>query len=429
MLDETLARLDGIGKEASSTLEFPRTSYNRWLGTQDTLEKLNKLRGLLRTHFLDESQDIIQPLDVLAEAIYQSVYVSEEKTIGFRNPYLTGNPVELTRAVLFKGRMNLIERIIGILRSHSAVTFVLFGPRRMGKTSFLLQLPRLLPANYLPIFIDIQQGIAQSDAQFLYGLANAIYGQTKKFLDIQKPDIVSFEARPYFAINEWLEDLSPLINERILFFTIDEFEAIGEAIARGRMTVQILEYMRHLMQHNKNMVLLFAGVQTIDALGPNAASYFISAYPIEITYLAQDEAVELIKNPDPSAGQMPEYDKDVVEEIIRLTRCQPYLIQVICSEIIEIANKKGITRIQSAILAEAIQQVFMTSNYFKYIWDNAGPDGQKILKNIAGNPDVRLNSAKKPAMVELLRKHVLCKQDDQRYAIEIPLVEMWIRGQ
>jgi hypothetical protein len=429
MVDETIFRLNSIEKDASAALEFPKKSYNRRLGTQDTLDRINALRGFLQTNFLEESKEIVQPLDRLATSIYQSLFQAEEKTTGFRNPYLTGNPIALSRSALFKGRMELTEKIIGILRSSSAVTFVLFGPRRMGKTSFLLQLPRLLPAHYLPVYIDVQMGIAQSDAEFLYGMANAIFGQTTKTLNLKKPDFANFKADPYYAINEWLDDLYPKIGDRVLFFTIDEFEKIGEAISSEKLTVHVLEYMRHLMQHNSNITLLFAGVQTIDALGPNPASYFISAYPIEISYLAYDEAVELIKNPDPSAGAMPAYDKQVLNEMIRITRCQPFLIQALCNEIIGIANKKNLTVIKQEVLKEAVEKVLTTSLYFSNIWEDAGHEGQILLKNLIVNPDIRLDPVQTPKVNELLRRHVICKNEGQTFSIEIPLVELWLRGQ
>ena len=108
-------------------------------------------------------------------------------------------------------------------------------------------------------------------------------------------------------------------------------------------------------------MLLFAGVHTLEALGPNPASYFITANPIEMSYLEPQDAQELILNPDPSAGVMPSYPEAVVAEILRWTHCQPYLIQAICSEIITQANQAKVQEITPEILEDALKEVLKSS--------------------------------------------------------------------
>jgi hypothetical protein len=429
-LDETIRKLDDVSRDAASALSS--RGYSQRLGIQDTLDRLNDLRGLLSTRFLSEASDILKPLDVMAKSIYESIHArSDDKATSFRNPYLTGNPIKEARAALFKGRLELARKIILTLRSRATATFVLYGPRRMGKTSFLLQLPRLLPKpRFIPAYIDMQDGGAQSDAQFLYSLASALFRQTKKILDsVEKPDLATFEKQPFIAFNEWLEALQPQLADKSIFFTIDEFEIIGKAIATGTLTVKVLDHLRHIMQHNENIILLFAGVQTIEALGPNAASYFISAYPLEISYLSREDAEELILRPDPSAGKMPDYDEDVVREIIRISKCQPYLIQAICNEILVLANENSLPRISSPILDESIARVLSTSLYFKNLWDDSGKDGQSILQSIVIDPNTKIDPEKMAAIQELQKRHLICPAGDHQYAIEIPLVELWIRKQ
>jgi AAA+ ATPase superfamily predicted ATPase len=429
-LDETIRKLDDVSRDAASALSSK--GYSQRLGVQDTLDRLNDLRGLLSTRFLNEASDILKPLDAMAKSIYESIFAkSDDKGMSFRNPYLTGNPIKEARAALFKGRLDLARKILLTLRSRATATFVLYGPRRMGKTSFLLQLPRLLPKpSFIPAYIDMQDGGAQSDAQFLYSLASALFRQTKKMLDnVEKPDLATFEKQPFIAFNEWLEALQPQLADKSIFFTIDEFEIIGKAIATGTLTEKVLDHLRHIMQHNENIILLFAGVQTIEALGPNAASYFISAYPLEISYLSREDAEELILRPDPSAGEMPAYDDDVVKEIIRISKCQPYLIQAICNEILVLANENSLPRISSRILDESISRVLSTSLYFKNLWDDSGKEGQSILQSIVVDPNTRIDPEKMAVIQELQKRHLICPAGDHQYAIEIPLVELWIRKQ
>lgn len=427
-IDITLESLREINQEASAAFQFPE-GFNRRLGLQDTWEKINQLRSNLSTKFFHEAQNIVDPLDNIANMLHNHLFSEEgiERST-YRNPYLAGNPIQLKRAALFKGRSNLAININTKLRNPGTPTFILHGPRRMGKTSFLLQLPRLLDSKYIPIFIDMQMGSpTQSDASFIYSLANAIYRQMRVKFKISEPNFSECERLPYSIINNWLDEVKPLLGDKSLFITFDEFEVIGKAITQGDLPEKILYHLRYIMQHNDNIILLFAGVETIEALGPNSSSYFINAYPVEISYLDKEEARELICNPDPSAGKMPNYDEEVIENLLRVTHCQPYLIQAICSEIIGIANSKNISKITNEVLNEAMHILLSTSLYFRNIWDDAGNEGRNILKLIAkSSQKLQEDQIDNDVLEGLLRRHVIKKSDDKEYDIEIPLVREWI---
>ena len=428
-LDEIIKKLEDITQDADSAMAMK--GYSQRLGVQDVLDAINNLRGMLSTRFLHESADIIAPLDNLASSIYESIHAASEKQVGgFRSPYMAGKPIPEIRSDLFKGRLDLAEKIVYKLLSQTVPTFILYGPRRMGKTSFLLQLPRLMRSEFIPAYFDAQSGNAQTDWQFLYSLASSLYKQIKKSLDnAQAPDRKIFEQQPFIAFDEWLDGLQPHLSGKTIFFTIDEFEAIGNAISAGTLTEDVLGHIRHVMQHNPNIVLLFAGVHTIDALGPNAASYFISAYPLEISYLTEKDAEELIVNPDPSAGELPKYDNAVIAEIIRLTKCQPYLLQAVCNEVLGVANEISLSQITMPALNEAVSRALSTSLYFKNVWEESQKDGQNILRSIIKKPVTSFTGKKKLIAEDMLKKRVIRIADDGSYAIEIPLVEMWLRNQ
>lgn len=429
MIDTTIISLERISREANSALAFP-TGYNRRLGLQETHDQITKLRQQLALRFVTEAVPISDPLLKLGEMIHSELFaVSDNPVNAYLNPYIPGNPLNLQSAQLFKGREDLAQKIVNLLRSQSRPTLVLHGPRRMGKTSFLLQLPRLLPGSYLPIYLDMQDAGAQaSDEEFTYALAIAIYDQIGRNYRVTEPDFDSFEKRPFTALTHWLNKVTPLLEDKILLFTIDEFEIIGRAIEQKDLSIKVLDYLRHLMQHNSNMILMFAGVQTIDALGPDPASYFISAYPIEISYLHPKEAEELIRHPDPKAGTMPDYDDEVVEKILEETLCQPLLVQFICSEIINLANEQNLRTINLQTLQMAITRVLGATLYFDNIWVDAGEEGQQLLMKLANgpiHPDVHQFSAE--IIKDLQQRRVIRSLPNDLYEIEIPLIRAWIK--
>ena len=69
------------------------------------------------------------------------------------NPFQYGNPLRSDRANLFRGRQKFADEIVRLILDRNRPTLVLHGPRRCGKTSFLYNLPRLLPSSLLPVYL------------------------------------------------------------------------------------------------------------------------------------------------------------------------------------------------------------------------------------------------------------------------------------
>jgi hypothetical protein len=352
------------------------------------------------------------------------------------NPFYFGNPIRPDRATIFKGRQDFADRLVRLILDRNRPTLVLHGPRRAGKTSFLLNLPRLLPSDLVPIYLDMQQGsMTASEGDFCYGLVRAIDRDTRS-QGLQLPPIPSredFYARPYPALEDWLDDALPKLGERRLLLNLDEFEKIGSAIKDGRISDRLFDQLRSMIQHYDRLGFLFSGVQTLEELGPRWSNYFISVVPMEMHYLEPHEAEDLLLHPDPEFTL--QYDTGIVAEILHLTRCQPYLLQLIGSEIVNQANLQHTQLATTTLLQAAIQSAFTNGEpYFTNIWTEfTGTTpaevtaGQQILIALAqGNPHVETSDETTAARRRLLRYHVI-ERDGDIDRIEIPLFEQWVR--
>ncbi|NJM48958.1 MAG: AAA family ATPase [Alkalinema sp. RU_4_3] len=343
-----------------------------------------------------------------------------------------GNPLRNNDA--FKGRRTLADRLLRHILDRNRPTLVLHGPRRFGKTSFLNNLPRLLPSQLIPIYLDLQSSaLSNSEPDFCYGLIRAIHKDTRR-LNLNLPTIPprdQFKTNPYAALEDWLDQALPLLppGDRLLL-NLDEFEKIGTAIADGRLSNNLLNELRHLIQHRDELAFLFSGVQTLDELGPNWSSYFISVVPIEMLYLEPHEAEDLLRNPDPAFEMR--YEDGLVETIIHLTHCQPYLLQLIGACLVEQANRAATKTATPPLLELAIPEAFTNGEpYFTNLWTEftgTTPDevtaGQQILIAIAHNqtPDLTTPAAQ-AAHRRLQRFHIL----DEGDRIEVPLLARWVR--
>jgi hypothetical protein len=356
------------------------------------------------------------------------------------NPFQWGNPLRPDRAAIFKGRQDFADRLVRLILDRNRPTLVLHGPRRAGKTSFLLNLPRLLPSDLVPIYLDMQQGsMTASEGDFCYGLVRAIQRDASS-QGLRMPYVPSrqeFTSRPYTNLRDWLDDAlsKPILGDRRLLLNLDEFEKIGSAIKDNRISDRLFDELRSMIQHYDRLGFLFSGVQTLEELGPRWSNYFISVVPMEMHYLEPHEAEDLLLNPDPEFTL--QYDTGIVAEILRLTRCQPYLLQLIGSAIVNQANLQHTQIATTALLQAAIQDAFTNGEpYFTNIWteftgNNDNPAevtaGQQILIALAqGNPHVETNDETTTARRRLLRYHVIERNGDIDM-IEIPLFEQWVR--
>jgi hypothetical protein len=147
--------------------------------------------------------------------------------------------------------------------------------------------------------------------------------------------------------------------------------------------------------------------------------------------LESGAAEELILGPNPDAGEVPKYSDATVTRIIDITHRHPFLIQAICSEIINIANRDQLQKIELGIVDEAIKRVFATYElFFRNILDDAGEHGRKILALLATGPNKLTDEYKNSGDLQgLIQRHVVQQNTDGGYQVEIPLVEFWLSQQ
>jgi len=352
------------------------------------------------------------------------------------NPFQYGNPLRSDRANLFRGRQTFADQIFRLILDRNRPTLVLHGPRRCGKTSFLYNLPRLLPSNLLPVYVDLQSSaITTDEAAFCQGLIRAIH-RDSRCQGIELPIIPTrkeFLETPYIALEDWLEQAIPRLGERRLLLNLDEFEKIGTAIKEKRLSINLFDELRHLIQHYDSLAFLFSGVQTLDELGPNWSSYFISVVPLEMTYLEPDEAESLLTDPDPEFALR--YDRGIVEEIIQLTRCQPYLLQLLGSALVTQANLNHTQLVTPDLLQAAIPEAFTNGEpYFTNVWTEFTGNnpaeimaGQEFLLELANGLAPGHVQDLTDAAIRRLRRYHVIEQTDNGYVFEVPLLERWVR--
>jgi hypothetical protein len=289
-------------------------------------------------------------------------------------------------------------------------------------------------SDLIPIYLDMQQAsMTESEGNFCYGLARAIKRDSNsQGLQLTLPNRRRFRRKPFSTLQDWLDTALPQLGDRRLLLNLDEFEKIGSAIRAGRVSDRLFDELRSLIQHYDRLGFLFSGVQTLDELGPQWSSYFISIVPMEMHYLTPAEAEDLLRNPDPEFALY--YEPGIVETLLHLTRCQPYLLQLLGSALVTEANLIHTTLATPALLQAAIPAAFTNGEpYFTNVWTEfTGTNpaeviaGQQLLKALAQGTPPSTDPSTQAARQRLLRYHVI-EQTGEGDCIEIPLFQQWVR--
>ena len=260
------------------------------------------------------------------------------------NPYegYSGLPVT---GPTFVGRENIL-RHIGDRWAGGAQPppLILFGHRRMGKSSILRNLGRIAGANTIVVNLDMQDaGWVDHTGQLLLDFAEAIQRQTSRGwvgcrAASRQADYADLGTARR-SLNALLDRLDGQMAGRRLILAVDEYELIEKGIEEGRIDPDLPSYLRAKVSQYRWLALIFAGLHTLDEMGHDYRSAFYGAAEhIRVGYLSHDDAIRLITQPHPDFAL--EYEPELREELYRLTYGQPYLLQRLCWELVTRWNER-----------------------------------------------------------------------------------------
>ncbi|MDW8102705.1 MAG: hypothetical protein RMK30_07510 [Anaerolineae bacterium] len=128
-----------------------------------------------------------------------------------------------------------------------------------------------------------------------------------------------------------------ITGDRTFLLCLDEYERLEEVV-RETGSRMPLNFLRHVMQHRPRWALLFSGSHMLDELAPYWSDYLINTRAVLVSYLREEDARALIRRPVQDFPDI--YEDEAVEAIVRLTRGQPYLVQLTGYELVEHLNRR-----------------------------------------------------------------------------------------
>jgi len=377
------------------------------------------------------------------EAVQEAAREQREREPVPRVYHESGTPLDMATAdtpTTFKGRHAVFERLEELLGAGHRSTVILHGPRRTGKTSLLKQLPRRLGPSVIPVFVDVQGdlGAAENATTLLEGLAGLIIDQARARGPETLPE-VSIDAlatEPYVAFARWLDELERALVANHVLLCLDEFEKLQEQIDGGRLDTRVLDMLRGIMQHRKRVTVLLTGVHGLAELPPVWAATLVSTTAIALGPLERADAALLVEQPVPDFPNV--YAPAAVAAILDATACQPFLLQIYCSVLVDELNRRRWHAEDAPIGIEDVAHaadaaVDRAENYFLDMWGNAVPPcARDLVRRLARSESavVRIDDTDDElvqAVLALERRHIVTRTP-AGHRLTAPLFARYVRS-
>ena len=367
-------------------------AYNQRLALTAVGERLDGLlRELTRSSqpYVRRFRPVVEQWRQLVVAYTRRLAEEAERRQEISNPYVLAFPLT-PHQDLFVGRTDIGARLEQLLFTRQCPPILIYGQRRMGKTSLLNNLGRLVPSTIIPLFVDLQGpvSVASDHAGFLYNLARAMATSARRQRDLVLPRLTREDvtADPFTRFDEWLDEVEQLVEPHMVLLALDEFEALDEALSAGRFSeAAVLGTLRHLIQHRPRFKVLLAGSHTLDQL-QRWASYLINVQLLHLSYLQESEARQLIERPVPDFSL--QYVPDASQRIVKLTRCHPYLVQLLGAAVVTLKNEQSPAVRRWAQLADVEAAVPRALGhgllfFIDIAYNQIDADGRAVLQYVA----------------------------------------------
>ena len=398
-------------------------------------QPLRQLQTLRNTLAFGESAKFATAFGPIAER-WQQILEDSRTTLAeaarnspeIPNRYIPGNPLDpATSQGRFKGRQDLFHAIEEISLSPNPPVWLLYGRRRTGKTSALRYLPDRVGGDLIPLLVDCQKiATSQKLANMAQIIANGMVetARTARNLKLSPIDSHQLESDPFVVLQAWMESIEQRFPHKRFLLCLDEFERLQEAIAASNSRIP-LNFLRNVMQHRKQWVLLFSGSHNLSELEPYWSDYLIGTRTLRLTYLNTTEAQELIRHP---VADFPDiYDDKAVDAILHLTHCQPYFIQLVCSALVERLNSQNRRRVTVEDV-ESIPDVAIerADGYFNEFLGTLTHEHRNLLTRLIRQEP--FTEQDRPLLPQLTQMEVLNRIAANDYQFKIPLIQKFVES-
>ena len=286
------------------------------------------------------------------------------------NPYIAGNPVGGSPA--FVGREAVLRSVLRMLESPGENAIVLFGQRRIGKTSVLQELAQRLRSSgpYHPLYFDLQDKAALPLAQVVAELAQRLAVE----LHLPPPPDWGASAPETFRHKYLPSALKELPEGHSLVVLFDEFDVL-DALQENQAGAAFFPYLRDLLTVSPRLQFVFAIGRRLEDLSNLTLSVFKGMRSEPISLLNPEETGQLVRLAE--ADSSLSWSKAAVAAVYVLTGGHPFLTQHLCQEVWEQAHEADTRQARPgatpALVESAVPATLRSAtNALEWLWNGLG---------------------------------------------------------
>lgn len=340
--------------ETSTTKELIRRQLV--LGSQENMVVLSQ-------HDLIDIQTSIQEVRLAFMELVQ-----KQVDLSLFSPYQSEAP---TTKDMFFGREDEIRKVVNSIDEQS---IAIVGARRIGKTSMLHQIRRILNERgkilfYLDCYHIGDYNIFIQEINTRWDLQKQLGVTCKSLIDF--PKIIS-----------QVQDVNPGRQVVLQFDEIDRLLSFDLADQNG----EVLFRMFRSLAQEKRCQFIFSGERMIlDQLSNPSSCFFNFTKEIQLGLLEEKSAMKLISDPMQLVGVHIKNPEEIFPYMFYRTSGHPNLIQYLCELCLNELSDSRSRILSKAIVEKEVNTSEYRSRYQKTFWSQASPTEKALTIGVIEN--------------------------------------------
>jgi len=355
------------------------------------------------------------------------------------NPYIAGNPISDPQR--FFGREDVFSEVMKVLRHPQENAIVLYGQRRIGKTSVLLQLEKQLDARgeFTSVYFDLQDKAAKPLAEVLYELSQCISVKTTK----TTPNRKDFDKTGDYFRKTFLTTAANAAAPSGLVLLFDEFDVLDNP-QQSQAGQAFFPYLRTWMAYVERVHFVFVIGRRPEDLSIDTISAFKGVRSTRVSLLEDASAEAVVRQSEHDSSLI--WKNSAIEKVWDWAQGHPYFTQLLCNVVWENVYDNHITNaptVEAVDIDNSIDKTLQQgANAFHWIWDGLPPAErvviaamaearedmitQEKLVEILNSSGVRLIVRELELAPETLTEWQLLRPSDGGYRFVVPLLRRWV---
>jgi hypothetical protein len=313
---------------------------------------------------------------------------------------------------------------------------VLYGRRRMGKTTVLRNLAGFLPPAVRPLTLSMQSAEAFASLESLVDLL--VRSLLAAWPDGGPPEGTPRDLR---GLSRLLSACDAALGQegRRIILALDEYENIDRKIGDGTFSVDVLASVRDSIEAHRNLTWVFTGSHEITELDHAPwTSYLVSASTIDVPPFTEAETHLLLTEPLkqstlwPIERPRPSFPAEFwgeggIERIHVEAGGWPHLVQLIAVIVVESVNEARSQQVTPKLLERALDEAIRRGQNVLYELmhrESRLPGEWEYLSAFRRREDQP--PPESDDIARSLRRRLLVVESGDRWRMRVPLMRRWL---